>query len=378
VSGAKRLLVPWYRFPPFRETGIGGLSVVMWELTRALARGGLSVDVVTPAQSGVDPVQELDGVKVVRSQLGDRLKRGASLGGDDRRLLSEYDAILSIANFGARSLRKSPELLRLAKRQVHMVAHDRPVASYLSVQPSPFEQIRMRYRRMRDRSEEVALKGTTTMCVSKYLLEVMAASGLETRENLSVVPNGVDAEAFRPIPKEKEFDLVFVGRYQLAKGLDILTDALGILRSRGQHPTLAVVGQFSDAERLDVQSRTPEDLRPRISFLGTIARQSMPGVLNSARVVVVPSRYETFGMPALEAISCGLPVVATSVGGLPELVDRRLGVLALPNPPALADAVATCLKDEPLHESARVNGPATAAGYDWRIVAAKAKERISL
>jgi glycosyltransferase involved in cell wall biosynthesis len=86
----------------------------------------------------------------------------------------------------------------------------------------------------------------------------------------------------------------------------------------------------------------------------------------------VPSRYESFGLPALEAIACGIPVLATNVGGLPEIVDEDVGALVEPDDDqALASAIYTSIRDTSLAQRAAINGPVKAREYDWNVVAPK-------
>ena len=84
--------------------------------------------------------------------------------------------------------------------------------------------------------------------------------------------------------------------------------------------------------------------------LGERKRSEMPAFWNSVAIAVVPSLCEAFGLVALEALGCGVPVVASDVGGLAEIVeDGKSGILVPPNDPeALANALINLLRDEPL------------------------------
>jgi len=82
-----------------------------------------------------------------------------------------------------------------------------------------------------------------------------------------------------------------------------------------------IVGSFTPKERVHIQKIAGDELSKSISFKGVVPHELMPEVYCDARVVVVPSRYETFGLPALEGASCGVPVIATNVGGLSEILD---------------------------------------------------------
>jgi glycosyltransferase involved in cell wall biosynthesis len=111
-----------------------------------------------------------------------------------------------------------------------------------------------------------------------------------------------------------------------------------------------------------------------VRFLGFVEQPRLIRLYAAADVAVVPSREEPFGLAALEALACGLPVVASSVGGLTEYVDESVGRLVPPdNPGALAYAVA----EEIRSGGRQAKGPAAAArgtAYTWRKHAEKLLE----
>ena len=121
----------------------------------------------------------------------------------------------------------------------------------------------------------------------------------------------------------------------------------------------------------------PEELREKIEFCGTVPHEDMPRFFNSSRLVVTPSRYETFGLPALEGIACGIPVVASNVGGLPEIVNEEVGLLfEAGDSVALAKAISKGMS-EGVADAAMKNGPTMAKRFDWRVVCAKLAGAIS-
>ena len=215
------------------------------------------------------------------------------------------------------------------------------------------------------------LTGSKTICVSNHLMHKMQGGRLEDPRNLYMIPNGIQTKLFRPINVAKEYDVLFIGRFQKAKGLDVLFRALQVIQStRGEAYKLAIVGEFTNEQRAFVTRYLPQVVREGIVFLGTVQREDMPKTISSAKLLVVPSRYESFGLPALEAMACGIPVVATRVGGLTEIVDETVGVLADPgNYPALARAIYTCIEDTSLADRVVNSGPAKAEKYDWRVIA---------
>ena len=363
--------MPWYRYPPFRKEGIGGLSVAVWELTRELAQRGVNVDVLTPLISESETNDTPPKVNVISSELGERFLRNQPLTNEESRFLDGYDAILSVANYAARTLRAYSQGFGRVTRQIHTIGQDRGIDTYVSLKPSIGEYFKMVAARRRDRRHLQLLAGSKTICVSSYLKDRMQDSGLEYSKNLFTIPNGIQTRSFRPMDVVKKYDLLFIGRFQKAKGLDALLRALHLIRkTKGQVYKLGIAGEFTDEQRTFILNSTTEVVREGIVFLGTVQREDMPKIINCANLVIVPSRYESFGLPALEAMACGIPVLATRVGGLPEIIDETVGVLVEPNDHrALAEAIHASVTDHALAERVVVSGPAKAEKYDWRVIA---------
>jgi len=155
---------------------------------------------------------------------------------------------------------------------------------------------------------------TANLAVSRAL-----AASLPGR--IGVVRNPYDDQTFRPQPRTAPVaDLVFLGRLVGDKGVDLLIDALGILRERGLRPTLSVIGAGPEEAALREQAARL-GLADSVAFLGKLSGPALARTLSAHRVLVVPSRWqEPFGVVALEGLACGLRVVASNVGGLPEAV----------------------------------------------------------
>jgi D-inositol-3-phosphate glycosyltransferase len=169
--------------------------------------------------------------------------------------------------------------------------------------------------------------------------------------------------------QEKLYDLVFVGGFYWVKGLDLLLAALESLHGGGKSLRLGIVGKFTDAQKRYLMNPIPSSLRSYISFLGVLPHDRIPNIVNSSRFVVIPSRYETFGIVALEAIACGVPVIANNVGALCELVDTSVGRLVWPcDSGSLARAIRECSEDTELQRKCITNGQALAQRYMWKTV----------
>jgi glycosyltransferase involved in cell wall biosynthesis len=175
-----------------------------------------------------------------------------------------------------------------------------------------------------------------------------------------VIPNPIDDELFqtRADVARDASRVLYVGRVERRKGVTTLADAFPTVRASFPETSLRLVGRDHPSGR-DGSSMT-KHLRERlaagnvpessVAFTGPVDRAALPGEYAQAAVCVVPSLYENFPYTCLEAMACGCAVVATSVGGIPEIItDGVDGVLVPPDSPqALAAALALLLGDPAL------------------------------
>jgi glycosyltransferase involved in cell wall biosynthesis len=191
-------------------------------------------------------------------------------------------------------------------------------------------------------------------------------------ERIRVVPVGVDVSTFRPPAVERvRGRIVTVASADVpTKGLDVLIAALRRIPASLARE-LVVVGTASEATGRAIADA---GLAGRVRFVSGLPDAELAALLGSAQVAAVPSRYEGFSLPAIEAMACGTPVAASRVGALPELLgtDGRCGVLVPPSDgEALAGALAELLADPQaclaLGEQGRRRAVET---YSWTAVAA--------
>ncbi len=168
-------------------------------------------------------------------------------------------------------------------------------------------------------------------------------------EKIFVSHNGVRIERFVPVDEPTDapaLRLIAVGRLVKIKGHDILLAALEQVRHRGDQVQLKLVGD--GAARKDLEA-TVNRLRlcDCVEFLGFCSQDTLIHHFKQSDVLVMPSRDESFGVACVEAMAMGLPVIASRVGGLPEIVvDRQTGLLVEPESPReLANAI-ICLLDD--------------------------------
>ena len=162
--------------------------------------------------------------------------------------------------------------------------------------------------------------------------------------------------------------LLFVGLLEPKKNLPVLLEAFALLRRAGQAPAgieLVIAGAGGwDTEGLPRRVQRL-GLDGAVRFLGPVPEADLPGLYSLALGFVFPSLWEGFGLPALEAMASGAPVVASARGALPELIGDA-GLLVEPEAGPLADALAVLVGDPGLRERLRARGLERARRFSWR------------
>ncbi|KUI15802.1 glycosyl transferase [Mycobacterium sp. GA-1285] len=201
-----------------------------------------------------------------------------------------------------------------------------------------------------------------------------------SRNRISVVPCGVDLDLFSPegpvAPGSDRQRIVSVGRFVPRKGFDVVVRALPHLPEAELvivgGPDESRLGSDPEARRL-LALATELGVADRVKLYGSVSRAEMPAILRSADVVACTPWYEPFGIVPLEAMACGVPVVASAVGGMLDTVVHDVtGQLVKPQrPEEVAKAVNSLLRDDFLRQSMGAAGRDRArARYSWDRIAA--------
>src|SRR5262245_13798528 len=194
-----------------------------------------------------------------------------------------------------------------------------------------------------------------------------------------VIPCGVDLDAFTPgTPAEREMArqrlasdgrpmLLFVGRLDAIKDLDLLLASVARMRTDA---VLHIVGGDPDGDpELDRLRALTGDLgiAERVRFPGAVAQRDLPDYYRAPDALVVTSRYESFGLAAVEALASGLPVVAAQVGGLPSIIAHgENGLLVRWRcPEAFAEQLDLLLEDEGLRDRLSANARPSVERFSW-------------
>lgn len=194
------------------------------------------------------------------------------------------------------------------------------------------------------------------VCVSEFVRQDLIAREFSP-EQLVTVPNGIDMPPEMTISDDNF--ILFVGRLVGTKGLPYLLRAMKTVDSK-----LVICGGGPDLDKL--QRLTGKlGLKDKVKFPGRVSEQEKHKLFSSCSLFVLPSIYESFGIAAAEAMSYGKPIIASNVGGLPEVVNGG-GLLANPkDPDDLAKQITFLLNDPEKRKLLGIKAKEIASGYTW-------------
>lgn len=364
----------------------GGMNVYVRELSRAMGESGILVDIFTREHEGGSGIEEIiPGVRVIHLPGG------------------PYDA--EVGDLYAHLPRFLEELHAFRKREGHTydVTHShywlsawigqrfsRSLAVPHVVTFHTLALIKMQSRAGEVEPEarpeverEAMLTADRIIAFSGHERDAMARLYGADPDRVMLAPCGVDLTKFRPLDQKEvrkrlglngEKVLLYVGRVEPLKGLDLLVETAAQMEAEEENVRMMVVGGGGPGEpetdrvrRLAVE-RQVDGL---IDFVGRVNHDDLPLYYNAADVCVLPSYYESFGLVALESMACGTPVVASRVGGLPTIVHHgHTGYLkSWRCPEAFAHSVEMIISSSSLQESMGVAARQQAELMGWSNVA---------
>jgi glycosyltransferase involved in cell wall biosynthesis len=174
---------------------------------------------------------------------------------------------------------------------------------------------------------------------SRFLIEQMQQKGLRA-EGL-VVPNPTDMTSFTPVSElakaaaKKHFGftgtvLVYAGRLAKEKNIDVLIKASAIARQKVPEITLALAGHGAEEKALRALA-AKVNMEKRVRFMGTVDKPTLAKMFQAADIFTVASTSETQCMSMMQAMACGLPIVAVRAKALPEYLEHQNGIVVEPN-----------------------------------------------
>jgi glycogen synthase len=385
-----RVLMLSWEYPP---VVIGGLGRHVHDLARHLATQGHDVVVLCRQDAGTDaathPTTDLvdDGVRVVR------------VAEDPPHLVFERDLVAWTLAMGHAMLRAAHRLLAGWRPDV-VHAHDwlvtHPAVALADLLGVPLvatqhateagrhsgwlsapmnQQVHSVEWWLANRADALITCSTAMRAEVAHLFDVDPAA-------ITVIHNGIESRGWQVRPAEVAAAraahspagaplLVFFGRLEWEKGVQDLIAALPRIRAAHPGTRLLVAGKGNHQAEL-VDAARKHRVRRAVDFAGHLSDRDLRAALAAADAVVLPSKYEPFGIVALEAAAAGSPLVASTAGGLGEVViNGRTGVSFPPGDiPALAAAVRTVLADPAAaRRRAKAAKARLAADFDWAHIA---------
>ena len=257
----------------------------------------------------------------------------------------------------------SPATTAIAARKLFGI----PVVATVHGSGLSSDVLRLKRRFLGKTRLKILCREIAAFCVISAVIDrELATEGVPVQKRISI-PNGVDTGRFAPLaPAQKKAlrsrlalpaearIVIFVGRLAPEKRVDLLTGIWRSVRQAVPRALLLILG--SGPEEAGLKQRAGDG----ILFLGS--QPDVTPYLQAADLFVLPSAAEGLSLALLEALACGLPVIATSVGGNPEVIRHlETGWLTPPDdPPALTEAIVTLLGDEKLQSKLRENARAHA------------------
>jgi D-inositol-3-phosphate glycosyltransferase len=370
----------------------GGMNVYVRDLAIHIARQGVAVDVFTRRSDPNRPlIQEIaPGARIINLDVGPAAP------------VDKNDLYALLPDFA-----KACVLFGMTEGVRYDVVHAHywlsgKVAEYLrSYWEAPFVLMfhttaDMKNAVLGGNDQESALRQETEHALVRTADSIIAANPDERAdlvwtlgapdERVCTIPPGVDLSLFQPLDYHesrqklgwsiKERVVLFVGRIDPIKGIDTLIDTMPLVMEPELHYVLIGGDLDEDGNPIGplkaVQERVAElGMSRRCRFLGAQPQDMLPLYYSASDVVAVPSRYESFGLVAVEAMATGTPVIASSVGGLAFTVEDGRNGLLVPygNARALARAIDRLLEDDDFREAMSFHAVADAQRFSWDAVA---------
>ena len=194
------------------------------------------------------------------------------------------------------------------------------------------------------------------VCVSDFVRDDLTRRGIP-EERTVTIPTGYECA---PLVREPEGDFILsLGRMVATKGLDTLVRAMCDIDCR-----LVMCGKGPERRKLEKLAEKL-GISDKVEFRGYVSEEEKEHLMNTCKLFAMPSRFESFGLAAVELMSHGRPVVATNVNGLPETVGDG-GVIVDPDSPGqLSDAINGLLSDAKLRSDLGDRARRQAESYDW-------------
>ena len=224
-------------------------------------------------------------------------------------------------------------------------------------------------RKVTDRIRKTFASAQAVTAISSALRQQILDLGAPP-EKVFLVPNGVSLGEFTQIDASKKNlssnSIVFIGRLIRRKAADILIQACSLVKYRCPDIKIKIAGEGPEMYSLKEMVKNL-CLTQEVELLGTVRGEKKTRLLAEALFLVCPSREEPFGIVNLEALASGLPVIATKVGGIPDIIQDGISGFLIDsgNPEQLAEKMHVLIEDPALRIRMSENALNSVSRYDW-------------
>lgn len=284
--------------------------------------------------------------------------------------------------------RRTPDVLwmpgstlpRVVPKRTVITVHDVGFHRFPKLYPS--RQVAVHERAMK----EIAKKAARILTVSEFSgREIAEAYGIDPAK-IAITPCGIDHEAYRPIAdaaaiedRVRRYQLprpyfLAVGRLEDKKNITTLVKAFTLFKSRmgvGSPYRLALAGPAGHGIEAIRNEIAHSQFKSDIHELGYVPETDMPFLLNAAEALVHPSWYEGFGIPPVQAMACGTPVLSSNAASLPEILGNAAWYFSPHEMDRLAELLMKLAEDGAAKNELRRLGIERAAQYTWKSTAEK-------
>ncbi|MCK4546054.1 MAG: glycosyltransferase family 4 protein [Candidatus Eisenbacteria sp.] len=350
-----RILVINWR--DIRNPEAGGAELHLHEIFRRIASRGHRVVLLASGYPGCPREETIDGIQVVRrgnwwnfnfavpgAYLSDLRHQGFDIVVDDINKIPFYTPLYV----------HTPLLAVMHHMFGGSIFHETafPFASYVYASERLIPTV---YRR------------TRFTVVSESTRDELVSRGVSA-SRIAVIHNGIDLSRYRPETRRRfpEPSVVYLGRLKKYKSIDLVLRAMKRVLEKIPEAKLTIVGDGDDRPRLEKIAREIS-MTGSVRFTGRVSEREKIGILQSAQVVVNPSRKEGWGVTVIESNACGAPVIASDVPGLRDAVqDGKTGILVgYGDERSLASSVVVMLRNPRVREQFSRRAIAWARGFSW-------------
>ncbi|MBC2091185.1 glycosyltransferase family 4 protein [Listeria welshimeri] len=327
---------------------IGGVAVYVYELSKALIARGHRLTVLSKYESfsKKNRTEELDGIRIIRvpimpiKKVNDKLYSKRM-----RQLIKSIEKAEKVDVVHWQTLNKDAKMMQGIQVQA------------LEVYTNHLSWFRMLYNDKNYAKIRKLIKEPDVIICPSHEIERMTAD-LFKEAKIVYLPNGVDEKSFIPdevnrsiVRKQygissQETVVVSTNRMEPVKGMSYLIEAIPQILNKYNQVTFLIAGDGSQLEKFEDKLKKYTNKSGKVIFTGRLTNQEIKNVINAADIYVQPSLMEGCSIAIIEAMSCGKVVVASNVGGNPDVISKELGLLVpAKSVVALKEAIEYCIEN---------------------------------